>query len=298
MIRITLILVASLVLFAGCKYDQVMTPIEPMSGEGASDAEGCSTFSEMVNDTPRVLPTEAVEIYARAVETWCFNKEFADRGTSFLFADFDCDGVLELIREDCEGTGHYTMTTIYRIMPDNSVKEFHVTCDVDFSCFFRWDISPKLLKRNNGELLWLLTGFTTSNAVGSERYYTLGTVQRNGSGFHGTEFAAKTSSKCSAISDTEIFDYYLIMPNEDGRPTAHPVTESEYNAAVSKFLSDFEVLEVALAGIELPHVASVKELDIKTIHTALMKAYGEFGYKGYPFQNLLSNFRRSIEFEL
>ena len=125
------------------------------------------------------------------------------------------------------------MTTIYRIMPDNSVKEFHVTPDVDFSCFFRWDISPKLLKRNNGELLWLLTGSTTSNAVGSERYYTL-----------------------------------------------------------------FEVLEVALAGIELPHVASVKELDIKTIHTALMKAYGEFGYKGCPFQNLLSNFRRSIEFEL
>lgn len=234
---------------------------------------------ERVPTRPRLTPEEAVDIYAGNFDKWYLNEPLADRGTSFHFVDFDEDGVLELVREDCEGTGHYTSSTIYRIMPDNSVRSFIITRERDFSCFFSW-YGADVLRREDGELLWLLESLITSNAVGSQCYYTTGVVRRLGCGFFGDEFAVREES----YQENEEGEFTYRIRNEISREWEETDAET-YQKKIDDFCSHFETAKAVIPKIELDD--DLREAD-SGAKKALLKAYCGFGYKGYPHQDFLS----------
>ena len=228
----------------------------------------------------RLTPQEAVEIYAKSFDKWYLSEPFADRGTRFSFVDFDDDGILEMIREDCSGTGHYTSSEIYRIMSNNLVRSFIIKRERDFSCFFNWG-TARLLRRKGGELLWLLEGFVTSNAVGSQCVYTTGIVRRMGDGFYGNEFAVR--SEDYEQNPEGVFSY--LIRGEDAKDWEE-VDDQTYRKFLDDFLSQYEIVNVNVSEIE---IAEGEKLAGKRVKDALLKAYCGFGYKGYPHEEFLRN---------
>lgn len=237
---------------------------------------------------PCLTPQEAVEIYARDFGKWYLNMPFANRGTSFHFVDFDEDGVLELIREDCDGTGHYTSSTIYRIMPDNSVRSFIITRKRDFSCFFSWD-GADVLRREDGELLWLLGSLITSNAVGSQCYYTTGVVRRLGCGFFGDEFAEREEN----YQEKEEGEFTYRIRNEISREWEETDAET-YQKKINDFCSHFKIAKAVIPKVEIDD--DLREAD-SGVKNALLKAYCGFGYDGYPHQDFILDTSVGVRFQ-
>lgn len=230
---------------------------------------------------PRLTPHEAVEIYAKAFDKWYLSMPFADRGTQFFFVDFDDDGILEMIRQDCGGTGHYTSSEIYRIMPDNLVRNFIIERERDFSCFFDWG-TAKLLRRKDGELLWLLKSLITSNAAGAQCFYTTGVVRRIGDGFYGDEFAARIED----YGQNPEGDFSYLIRGNNTKDWGE-VDEQTYRKFLDDFLSRYEIVDVKVSEIE---IAEGEKRAGEMVRNALLKAYCGFGYKGYSHEEFLCNF--------
>ena len=225
--------------------------------------------------TPALSPEEAVEIYMENKDVWFWSGEYAPMyGVTYLFVDFDGDGILEMIVNKCDGTVRISSNSFYAIdTAAGKVIELDSKSSMDFMA------KPVMLRDiNNNGIAYYCQDYM-GGASSQEYIMEYALLLKSGSGI--TEQSAPYSFyHCGQgmIGNAEEINEYTL-----GGPDSEEKTdEAGFEKAKETFLSDYVDLHATVPSFmdaELEKKSAAEQRQI------LLDAYRSFSYDGFSFDD-------------
>jgi len=178
---------------------------------------------------------KAVEIYFENKSVWMYDELFPMTEFAYYFIDFDLDGVYELVKSDCSGSGSYSSNTYFRINIENqTVEEIPLAEGKIYSQadYINFGATP-LRNRADGSFFYLLcdfgaAGFSTTRTTYYKAYLKDGEIHED------SLFEESTT-------DESIKEYTF---------GGESFSESEYKERVDSFYEEHEELSVPTGKIK------------------------------------------------